>query len=79
LQDERENNLGCPRGETPANARGAGVQLKTTNHVAIFSIAYGKDADLVTLKVLSQGTNGVTTTADPKNLISVLETFGRYF
>ncbi len=78
LQDDREVDLGCP-GATGKNVRGAGTVLLTQRHVGVFSIAYGKDADLDTLRVISQGTNGVSTTADPKNIKAVLETFGRYF
>jgi Ca-activated chloride channel family protein len=79
LQDQRENSVPCFSGRVGADIRGAGPALRTKNHVAIFSIAYGKDADLQTLKVIAQGTNGVATTADPKDIKTVLETFGRYF
>jgi Ca-activated chloride channel family protein len=79
VQDRQERLIGCAAGVGSPELLGADPAIVTEHHVAIFSIGYGDDADHETLRIIAEGTNGVATAADPDNIRSVLETFGRYF
>jgi Ca-activated chloride channel family protein len=58
---------------------GAGLAFPTQNSIHIFSIAYGKDADLEVLRIFSEATNSTFNKATEKNIIDVLEVFSKYF
>ncbi len=81
LQDAQERAIPCPQIDqaTPAEAFGVEPAVATEHHVALFNIGYGKDSDLEAMRVLAEGTNGVSTTADPSNILRVFQVFGKYF
>lgn len=81
LQDEQERAFPCPPNSQATSKEIHGVEpaVRTANHVALFNIGYGKDADLEAMRVLAEGTNGVSTTADPSNILRVFQVFGKYF
>jgi Ca-activated chloride channel family protein len=79
VQDREERNVGCNYSAGNADLLGVDPAIQTEHHVAIFAIGYGEDADTETLRIITEATNGVSTTADPDSIRAVLETFGRYF
>jgi hypothetical protein len=47
--------------------------------VHIFSVALGDDADLEVLRILAEATNSTFNKATEKDLVQILERFGKYF
>jgi Ca-activated chloride channel family protein len=79
VSNRQEQSVGCNFAVGTSDLLGVDSAIGTQHHVAVFSIAYGEDADKETLRVIAEATNGISTTADPDNIRAVLETFGRYF
>jgi len=82
LNDAQERpvaSFGGTENEVKTNLHGSRLAVQTARQIHIFSIAYGKDADLDVLRIFSEATNSTFNTATEKNITQVLETFGRYF
>ena len=82
LRTAQEQAVGNFVGEASANKtdlHGYRLAGTTAHPIHIFSIAYGKDADLEVLRIFSEATNSTFNKADPKNVTTVLEIFGKYF
>lgn len=58
---------------------GARLAVPTEHSIHIFSVAYGDDADMEVLRILSEATNSTFNLAQEDSLTKVMETFGKYF
>jgi hypothetical protein len=65
--------------ENKTGLQGAKLAMTTQNRIHIFSVAYGDDADVELLRILSEATNSTFNRAQENNLDKVMETFGKYF
>ena len=58
---------------------GTRLAMPTRAPVHIFSVALGDDADLEVLRILAEATNSTFNKATEKDLVQILERFGKYF
>ncbi len=78
-QERQITNFPGTEREDKSNVHGSQIALPLANQMHIFSIGYGKDADLHVLRIFSEATNSTFNTATEKNIAQVLEIFGKYF
>jgi Ca-activated chloride channel family protein len=77
-----EEEVACPSGSSPGDSKtlkGSELAISTAHPIHIFSIAYGGDADLEVLRIFSEATNSTFKKATEKDVLEILETFGKYF
>ncbi len=66
-------------GEKKTDLHGSQLASQPQHSVHVFSVGYGKDADLEVLRIFSEATNSTFNIATVKNITQVLELFGKYF
>jgi Ca-activated chloride channel family protein len=79
LRTANEQRLTNYNSNPDENIHASALAFPTTHPVHVFSIAYGKDADLDVLRIFSEGTNSTFNSANEQNITQVLEVFGKYF
>jgi hypothetical protein len=76
MTDGRENNS---RTRLSAFTTKVRVGNQTGVPVVIFCVAYGRDADLVTLEALSEAAGGQTRRGDPETIAQLYKLLSTYF
>lgn len=77
-QEQAVTNFVGNANESKRNLRGERLATPPKSTVHIFSIAYGVDADLEALRIFAEAANSTFKQASEKNIVEVLEVFGKY-
>lgn len=79
LRTGNEQRLTNYNNKPTPDIHASALGFTTTHPVHVFSIGYGKDADLEVLRIFSEGTNSTFSAATEQNITEILELFGKYF